>query len=168
MSNAADLGIVSLGGNFVYGGLTNTEGPIDTNAFHGSAFEEYAGTANNQSSAEPQLIIGPDGLFVSYSGYAISYLGNVANPPTLDQESGLVDNQPVLPWPKDQKIYYKLRGFNTNTSTYETWVISEEIVPRTETFNPSDSFPNIDYNVFFSPPSGNTLSNIRIMARWIE
>jgi hypothetical protein len=168
MSNAADLGAVSLGGNFVYGGIGNSNSTLDVGTFQGSAFQNYAGTANNQAGVVVENTTSTQGLFQSYSGYAVSYLGNVADPPTINQLSGLIDNQPVLPWPKDRKIYYKLRGFNNNTSSYETWVISEEIVPRTETFNPSGSFPNIDYNVYFTPPSGNTLSNIRIMARWIE
>jgi hypothetical protein len=79
-----------------------------------------------------------------------------------------MDNLPILTWPKDQQIYYKLVGYNTNTQTFETWVIAEEIVPRTETFDPSGNFPNFDYGIFFTPPSGNQLSNIKIVGRWIQ
>lgn len=171
MSNAADLGTSSSsGGNFVYAGLNNSRGALDTNAFHGSAFETYSGTANNQAGVAANLTFAD--LFVSYSGYMASLTGQQATLPSPTATNNtitiLMDNLPVLTWPKDQQIYYKLVGFNTQTQTFETWVIAENIVPRTETFDPTENFPNIDYNVFFTPPSGNTLVNIKIVGRWIQ
>jgi hypothetical protein len=171
MSNAADLGTSSsAGGNFVSGGLANTISSLDTNAFHGSAFQIDAGTANNQASAVAAL--GAADLFEGYSGYAISFTGQPITLPvptaTNNTLTTLMDNLPILTWPKDQQIYYKLVGYNTNTQTFETWVIAEEIVPRTETFDPSGNFPNFDYGIFFTPPSGNQLSNIKIVGRWIQ
>jgi hypothetical protein len=166
MSNAQDLGAASsLGGNFLYEGpANNIEQTNLPTAIQGSAFQNYGGIANNFSSADAIGISGS--VFLGYTGYAASMQGALASP--LPPTPELIDNQPVAPWPKDQHIYYKLVGYNTNTSTFETWIIVENIVDRTETFEPSGSFPNIDYNVFFSPPSGNALSNIRIVGRWIQ
>ena len=166
MSNAADLGVGFLGGNFPYGGLNNSYGFSDSNSFQGSAFQTYGGTANNQAGVVAQNIIDPNALFQRYSGYASSFAGSVAAP--INVNPVLMDNQQVIPWPKDQQIYYKMVGFNTSTQTFETWIIVEEIVPRPETFDPTGNFPNIDYNVFFSPPSGNNLVNIKIVGRWIQ
>ncbi len=172
MSNAADLGIVQLGGNFIHASIANSYGTLDmlssspTNSFENDLFNTYVGLANNfQNVVAENTLDGASGQ--SYGGYAAAFGGAEPNNVT-DRQSLLIDNEPTLPWNKDQQIYYKLRGFNNNTSTYETWIIAEEIVPRTETFDPTGNFPNIDYNVYFTPPSGNTLSNIRIVARWIQ
>lgn len=165
MSNAADLGnLSSTGGNFVYSNLNNSWSSLDVGAAQGSVFVSYQGLANTEDSTVVEVINATQGQ--SYKGYATAFDGSETT--YAGTNPRVIDNQPTIPWTKDQQIYYKLRGFNANTSTYETWVIVEDIVPRTETFNPSGSFPNIDYNVFFSPPSGNTLSNIRIVARWIQ
>lgn len=166
MSNANDLGTGGLGGNFVYGGLANTKAVYDTQAFQGSAFQPYAGTANNMAGVEAQGLTNSQGLFIAYAGYSASFTGAASSVQPVG--NGLMDNQPLLTWPKNQQIYYKLVGYNTSTQTFETWVIAEEIVPRTETFDPTGNFPNVDYGVYFTPPSGNKLSNIKIVARWIQ
>lgn len=167
MSNAADLGSASLGGNFPYAGLNNTYSTIVNPEIQGSLFQPYGGIGNSQSSQVPSNIINSTtNIFQGYSGYAINFQNTVITVPTPNPS--LTDNLPVLTWPKDQQIYYKLVGFNPNTQTNETWVIAEEIVPRPETFDPTGNFPNVDYNVFFTPPSGNQLVNIRIVGRWIQ
>ncbi len=171
MSNAADLGIVQLGGNFIHTGIANSIDVLDMfssspEASQGDVFNTYTGIANNFIGIVAENTLdGAQGQ--SYSGYAAAY-GGIETTSVADRKSLLIDNEPVIPWPKDQQIYYKLRGFNSNSSTYETWIIAEEIVPRPETFDPTGNFPNIDLNVYFTPPSGNTLSNIRIVARWIQ
>jgi hypothetical protein len=167
MSNAADLGFASLGGNFAHTGLNNTENVVDTvGSFQGSIFQSYGGIANTQAGVEVQNTTNLNGLFQSYSGYATAYEAVEAS--SINVNTILMDNQPILTWPKDQQIYYKLSGYNTATQTFETWIIIENIVTRFETFNPSGSVPSVDYNVFFGPPSGNQLSNIKITGRWIQ
>lgn len=174
MSNAADLGTSSsAGGNFVYGGTNNTTNYNNITINSGNGFQTYGGTANNQAGVETLNAIESSVLFQSYGGYAAAYAGVVADQilpsdPNVNTVTSLMDNLPVLTWPKDQQIYYKLVGYNTTTQTFETWVIAENIVPRTETFDPTENFPNIDYNVFFTPPSGNQLVNIKIVGRWIQ
>ncbi len=166
MSNAQDMGSASLGGNFTYAGIANSFVYTINPEIQGSVAQTWNGTANNQSSAVPQNVVNPQGLFVPYSGYMVSFSGqpSASSPET----SALMDNQPVYPWSKNQQIYYKLVGFNTSTQSFETWVIAEEIVPRPETFDPTGNFPNVDYNVYFTPPSGNKLVNIKIVGRWIQ
>lgn len=172
MSNAADLGSSLIGGNFTYYGLNNTIGVLDIAVLQGNGFQDYQGTANNQDVVVAENTIESSVIFQDYVGYAAAYDGVIAVvssvDPNVNTETTAMDNQPVLTWPKDQQIYYKLVGYNTQTQTFETWVIVENIVHRTETFEPSGNFPNIDYNVFFTPPSGNTLSNIKIVGRWIQ
>jgi hypothetical protein len=168
MSNAQDLGNAgSTGGNFAYAGLNNTYTNVVNAENQGSVFNTYGGIANSQSSAvATSLASTTTQTFQNYNGYMSNFTGAPAS--SLVGTVTLMDNQQVLPWPKDQQIYYKLVGFNTNTQTFETWVIAEEIVPRPETFDPTGNFPNIDYNVFFTPPSGNKLVNIKIVGRWIQ
>lgn len=168
MSNAQDLGAASsTGGQFSYGGVGNTYSQNVNPEIQGSVFQTYAGIGNSQSSAVPSNVVSSTlNIFQSYSGYMSSFTGLVAA--TANINSGLVDNQPILTWQKDQHIYYKLVGYNTSTQSFETWIITEEIVPRPETFDPTGNFPNIDYNVFFTPPSGNKLVNIKIVGRWIQ
>lgn len=168
MSNAADLGSASTGGTFPFGGVGNTYSQLNTNTFQGSAFQNFAGYGASISASVAQSTLSlPQGVFQSFSGYASSFAG-VVESGTAVINSLLTDNQPPLTWTKNQQIYYKMVGFNTNTQTFETWIIAEEIVPRPETFDPTGNFPNIDYNVFFTPPSGNKLVNIKIVGRWIQ
>ncbi len=173
MTNAADIGTTFLVGNFIYGGSSNSNDALDMmgnpNSFQGSAFQELGGYAANAGAIDIENSVSPQGLDQNFGGYAATFDGVVPSIQEFDQElSKLTDNEPTRPWPKDQQIYYKLVGYNTNTQTFETWIIIEDIVTRTETFDPSGSFPNIDYNVYFTPPSGNPLENIKIVGRWIQ
>lgn len=164
MSNAQDLGALASGGTFPYSGPANTYQNSITGFVEGSVFHNYAGTANTQSSVVAVNILNPT-AGQNYQGYAINLATAVANETIASTPN---DNQQVIGWTKDQQIYYKLVGFNTNTQSFETWIIAEQIVPRPETFDPTGNFPNIDYNVFFTPPSGNKLVNIKIVGRWIQ
>lgn len=92
-----------------------------------------------------------------------------------DQPSALdVDIDSVVDHPKDQIIYYKLKGWNPNTLAYEVWTISHNITGRTTLDgalfdpNPGRSPANVERDLFKTPPSGNTLENIVIVARWFE
>lgn len=173
MTNAADLGSTALVGNFIYGGVAYSNNTLDLQnnpeASETSIFEEFVGYAINANALDMQSIISSEDIDQSYTGYAAAYNGIE---PALEiakkEYSTLIDNNPVLPHPKDQRIYYKLVGYNTDTQIFESWIIVENIVARTETFDPSGSFPNIDNDVYFSPPSGNNLSNIKIVGRWIQ
>lgn len=161
MSNAFDLGASTTGGNFNHGGLANTFSFLDYGLQHGDFSLQHGGLASAWGGVEVAILTS---LESPYGGYLSTFGASSAdNPITI-----AADEDPILLHPKDQKIYYKLKGYNNNTNEYETWIIQEEIVPRPETFNPSGSVPNIDLNVFFAPPSGNTLTNIRIVGRWIQ
>lgn len=80
------------------------------------------------------------------------------------------DINSVIDHPKDQIIYFKLKGWNKLNSSYETWVVSENITSRPETFDPTPGRqpPNFERDVFKTPPSGNSLENIVIIARWFQ
>src|SRR5574338_275618 len=125
MSNAQDLGAASsIGGNFTYTGTANNIAQTELQGtVHGNGFQSYSGIANNMAGVDTPGISGS--LFLGYTGYAASMQGAVASP--LPPTPELIDNQPVVPWPKTQSIYYKLVGYNTNTSTFETWIIIENI-----------------------------------------
>ena len=81
-----------------------------------------------------------------------------------------IDINSVIDHPKDQTIYYKLKGWNPLTSAYEVWVISENITGRPELFDPTPgrSPPNVERDIFKTPPSGNSLTGIVIVARWAQ
>jgi len=164
MSNAADLGTNTTGSTSAYQGFTTNYGATSlTGSSQGDVHIPYKGFDCTYGANNAQNIINSVGD-QNYGGFISNYsaiTGLTAQIPQLD-------NNVVYPHPKDQRIYYKLSGFNNNTSSYETWIIVEEIVPRPETFNPTGNPPSIDLNVFFAPPSGNKLSNIKIIARWIQ
>ena len=79
-----------------------------------------------------------------------------------------VDKNSIILHPKDQIIYFKLKGWNPNTQTYETWVITEDITGRPELFDPGRHPPNFDDGIYYTPPSNNQLENITIVARWFQ
>ena len=169
MSNAQDINLTAVGGNFPFTGLANSFSAenYDTDTFANNTEIPYTGAY--AASFDGVVVSNAlDGVTPeNYVGFMVDYGAVVADRiPVID--SALYDNQPILTWPKDQQIYYKLSGFNTNTQTYETWVIAEEIVPRPETFDPTGNFPNVDFGVYFTPPSGNPLVNIKIIGRWIQ
>jgi hypothetical protein len=172
MSNASDLGTVPSGGAGPYGGNIGNYGSATYNnalASQGVLDVPYQGYDTNYGPALTPNAAGTNasqpyfGFMTNYSGGDVKGANNKSTTQVFQE-----DNQMVYPFPKDQQIYYKLRGFNTNTQSYETWIISEEIVPHLEQFDPTQNPPSVDLNVFFAPPSGNILSNIRIVGRWIQ
>lgn len=106
-----------------------------------------------------------------YVGYTTNW-GQYGQPVTKSIND--VDKDSVIDHPKDETIYYKLKGWNANTQQYESWIISHNITGRPsldgQLFDPIPGRepPNVERDVFKTPPSGNTLSNIIIVARWIE
>lgn len=167
MSNSADLGTSTAGSTSPYNGYSSNFGFNDvtkSQVTQGNASLPYEGYDTNFGALVAQNT-NNGAKDQSYTGFITTYGANVSIGVT---EATQLDNNMVYPYPKDQQIYYKLRGFNSNTSLYETWIIVEEIVPRPEVFDPTRNPPNVDLNVFFSPPSGHTLSNIRIVGRWIQ
>ena len=116
----------------------------------------FAGSIKNLSS---EFING------NYVGFTTNFAGlpynNVLSVPVTDINS-------VIEYPKTQFVYFKLKGFNTNTHTYEAWTIKEDITSRPELFDPGRNPPTRDLGVNTTPPSGHALVNITIVARWIQ
>lgn len=101
----------------------------------------------------------------AYAGYTTNFGGqNVSTIPDFT----VVDYNSVIDHPKDQFLYYKLKGFNTITQTYETWIEKEDITARPELFDAGRNPPTIERDVNRIAPSGNALVNITIVARWIQ
>jgi hypothetical protein len=164
MSNSADLGTNTIGSTSAYQGFDLNFGASNLpGGAQGQVQSPYEGNINNYTAGTAQNIANSF-RDQRYNGDNYNYSAS-STPPT---ETVQLDNNTVYPFPKDQQIYYKLSGFNSNTSLYETWIITEEIVPRPEVFDPTRNPPSVDLNVFFAPPSGNKLSNIKIIARWIQ
>lgn len=133
---------------------------------------------------------------LGYSGYSTNWGGEIAPGPTTNAFANSpyagyttnwgqytdpinasvfdVDMDSIIDHPKDQIIYYKLKGWNASTQQYESWVISHNVTGRVSldgnTYDPipGRSAPNVERDIFKTPPSGNTLSNIIIVARWFE
>lgn len=170
MSNAQDLSLPALGNNYTFGGVSgNWAGTnFDVNTFSNNLETQYVGSVISSFGylESPSSYNGV--VDQSYTGFMADFGSTPATGFTSTTSNTMVNNQPLEPWPKDQQIYYKMVGFNTNTQTFENWIIVENIVERTETFDPTGNFPNIDYGVFFTPPSGNPLVNIKIVGRWIQ
>lgn len=101
----------------------------------------------------------------NYVGFTTNFAGlaynNVMEIPVTDIDS-------VIEFPKTQFVYFKLKGFNPNTQTYENWIIQEDITSRPELFDPGRHPPTRDLGVSTTPPSGHALVNITIVARWIQ
>ncbi len=168
MSNAQDLSLPALGNNYQLGGASGNwdAEAFDVNTFSNNLVTQYVGGPFSFGYQEAQGILnGVVGQQVS--GFLADY-GAVEATGFPPVNSAMFNNQPLAPWPKDQFIYYKLVGYNTNTQTFETWIVIENIVNRPETFDPTGSFPNVDNGIFFTPPSGNPLVNVKIVGRWIQ
>lgn len=168
MSNAQSLSLPAAGNNPTWAGSGNTYGLVTTDSGYGVDVNinysgGYSASFTGEVSDNSLNIVTPQ----TYSGFAIDF-GTASTIPTTLNNSYLHDNQPVVPWPKDQQIYYKLVGYNPSNQTFETWIIIEDIVTRPETFDPTGNVPNIDYGVYFTPPSGHSLVNIKIVGRWIQ
>jgi len=105
----------------------------------------------------------------------VGYNTNWGSVKEIDNKSlNDTDINATIDHPKNQKIYYKLRGFNSLTNDYEVWVISQNITGRPALdgglFDPTPGRepPNYERDVFKTPPSGNSLIDIMIIARWIQ
>lgn len=165
MSSANDLGGPNIGSSTAYGGPTGAFGSGTTVVPQANPLGiPYTGgyQATFGGSVLTGLINGVPVL--TYTGYNTGFAANI----TINTPVTIADLNPVAPHPKTQTIYYKLAGFNTGTQQLENWIISEEIVPRPELFDPTRSPPNVDLSVFLTPPSGHNLVNIKIVARWIQ
>lgn len=166
MSNVNDLGNPGVGSNNIFGGDFANYGAssvIDESSnlslsFTGGYMVTYgANPLNNvlNGAFQPQGLSGINTNYGAVSTLNISLLSSA-------------DLDPVVPHPKNQTIFFKLSGFNPQTQQLENWIISEEIVPRPELFDPTRSPPNVDFGIFTTPPSGHALTNIKIVARWIQ
>lgn len=133
--------------------------------------QPYSGYTTNWGSAQTD---GTLGAFENqtYAGYTTNW-GQFDGQP-VDTSINDIDMNTIIDHPKDQTIYYKLKGYNSITQQYESWIISHNITGRPALdgglFDPDPGRepPNVERDVFKTPPSGNTLSNIIIVARWIE
>lgn len=102
---------------------------------------------------------------VQYQGYTTNWGGQSLINTTSEDNS---DINSVIDFPKEFTVFYKLKGYNNNLDDYETWVISENITGRPELFNPEGEPPNVERDLFKTPPSGNPLTDIIIVGRWID
>lgn len=112
--------------------------------------------------------MGPVGSFIdtAYQGYSTNW--DVIDNLIGGLSSAVVDVNSLKNLPKAHTIFYKLRGYNPVTEEYEVWVISEDITTRPETFNPGNNPPNRENSIYYTPPSGNQLNDIVIVARWLH
>lgn len=117
---------------------------------------------NFAASAEPIVILFVNG---KYTGYDTNF---AAVPASLAPQFPVTDVDSVSEYPKTQFVYFKLKGYNPNTHSYENWIIKEDITTRPEEFNPGAHNPSIERDVYRQPPSGDALVNITIVARWIQ
>lgn len=124
----------------------------------------YAGYTSNWGGKETPAMLNT----FSNQPY-VGYTSNISGGETLEGPS-ITNNDldSVIDYPKLQTIYYKLRGWNSTTSSFESWVISENITGRPELFDPEREPPNVERDLFKTPPSGNSLVDIIIVSRWIE
>lgn len=166
MSNGNDLGTPGVGSTNIFGGdMTNwgatsivDEASTLQQTFTGGYMVTYGALPlNNILGAAFQ----PQGVTGINTGYGAAISLNIGVITSADMD-------PVAPHPKNQTIFFKLSGFNPQTQQLENWIISEEIVPRPELFDPTRSPPTVDFGVFTTPPSGHALTNIKIVARWIQ
>lgn len=107
-----------------------------------------------------------------YVGYSTNW-GKYDDQP-IDTSIKDIDMNTIVDFPKEKKTYYKLRGYNPLTQQFEAWVVSHNITGRPPLdgglFDPDPGRepPNVERDVFKTPPSGNTLTDIIIVGRWIE
>lgn len=125
----------------------------------------YAGYTTNFAATENSFIVVASFVNSPYAGYTTNFAGIQLLENRSEED---VDIDSVIDHPKDQRIYYKLRGYNTSTQQYETWVIVENITGRPELFDPNRNPPNVENDVYKTAPSTNSLDNITIVGRWIQ
>jgi hypothetical protein len=148
---------IALGLGNTWGGLALT---TTVNSITNFPYIGY--TTNFAASNEPVVEKFING---SYVGYTTNFGGSAYN---NTSEFTNTDIDSVIDYPKAQFVYFKLKGFNPNTQTYENWIIKEDITSRPELFDPGRNPPTRDLGVFTTPPSGHALVNIVIVARWIQ
>lgn len=133
--------------------------------------QPYQGYTTNWGQADIQGAINSFDN-VPYQGYTTNWGQYSAQPIQASIED--VDQNTLIDYPKDQIIYYKLKGYNPSTQQYESWIVSHNVTGRPALdgglFDPTPGYepPNEERDVFKTPPSGNTLVNIMIIARWME
>jgi hypothetical protein len=146
------------------GNYENWGGFINNTSLNSFNNPGYAGYTTNWGGA-----IETDALNAftnaAYAGYTTNFGGNVVNP---IPDMSVVDINSVIDNPKDQFIYYKFKGYNPITMTYETWIEKENITGRPELFDPGGKFPTYERGPNLIAPSGAALVNITIVARWIQ
>lgn len=148
-----------IGNNQNWGGFINIQ---TVDSFTGPAYSGYTTNWNGT----PELEALNSFINQAYAGYTTNFGGNIVS---TVPDMVVVDIDSVIDYPKDQFIYYKLKGYNPNTMTYETWVEKENITARPELFDPGANPPTYDKGVVnLTPPSGAALVNITIVARWIQ
>lgn len=134
--------------------------------------QPYSGYNTNWGSVNEDTVIG---AFVNniYAGYNTNW-GQIVESTDVPPSLVDVDLDSVVDHPKDQTVYYKLKGWNSTTLSYEVWVISHNITARLpldgSLFDPDPgrSPPEIERDIFKTNPSGNPLIDIVITARWLE
>jgi hypothetical protein len=152
-------------GGILQGGFLNWGGFDMLTTAGGTSEIPYSGYASNWGGLSMQSL--GSNTETPYMGYSANWgKASISTNLALD----VVDINSVIDHPKDQTIYYKLKGWNPLTSTYEVWVISENITGRPELFDPvpGRTPPNTERDIYKTPPSGNSLTNIVIVARWIQ
>jgi hypothetical protein len=102
---------------------------------------------------------------IPYIGYTTNF---GAAPENIVSQFNNVDLNSVIEYPKTQFVYFKLKGYNPQTLSYENWIVKEDITSRPELYDPGRNPPNVERDVFKTPPSGHALVNITIVARWIQ
>jgi hypothetical protein len=163
MTQAFDCGGPNVGASTPYEGLDLNWGGTAYTVQGGTLVQNYSGyDINFGGTSLSNLANAANGLV--YGGNNLTYGGSV----NLALQATTHDPDPINTYPKNQTIYYKIAGFNTNTHQLEVWIISETVVTRPETFNPTGNPPNVDLSLYLTPPSGHTLVNVKIIARWIQ
>lgn len=126
-----------------------------TSNFGGITLEQAIGSFSNQQ----------------YAGYTTNW-GQYEEPIDSSLYDSALDT--IIRHPKDQYVYYKLKGWNPLTSNYETWIVKHDITGQASLDggvydpDPGTQPPNTERDVFKTPPSDNALENIIIVARWFE
>lgn len=146
------------------GNYENWGGTIRESALNSFTSPGYAGYTTNWGGT-PEFDILNSFTNAAYAGYTTNFGGNTVN---TVPDFTVVDIDSVIDYPKDQFIYYKLKGYNPNTLSYETWVEKENITGRPELFDPGRNPPTYERGVNLIAPSGAALVNITIVARWIQ
>lgn len=156
---------VEFADGYYQGNYQNWAGvPVSTATLSSFNAPGYAGYTTNWN-ATPELQALNSFINAAYAGYTTNFS---AGPIVVNPDMAVVDIDSVKNYPKDQFIYYKLKGLNLNTMTYETWVEKEIITSRPELFDPGQNPPTYERTVNLIAPSGAALVNITIVARWIQ